>query len=66
MSGEDYNLLFLLVEVSLKSETSGREVGVFDVMFWRVILGDGDVLEDGPYFSLDAVVELVVFGFVMP
>lgn len=66
VSGEDYNLLFLLVEVSLKSETSGREVGVFDVMFWRVILGDGDVLEDGPYFSLDAVVELVVFGFVMP
>lgn len=66
MSGEDYNLLFLLVEVSLKSETSCREVGVFDVMFWRVILGDGDVLEDGPYFSLDAVVELVVFGFVMP
>lgn len=63
--GEYYDLLFFLIEVSLKSEPSYGEIGVFDVVFWGLILGDGGISENRPYFSLDAVVELVIFGFIV-
>ena len=63
---ENGDFLFVLIKISVKAEIVGGQVGVLDVVIRRLILADGEVLADGPSFSFDPVVELVVLGLVMP
>lgn len=65
MPGENNYFLFLLIEISLKSQPSGRKVGVFDKMLRGLIFGDVAVLEDLSGFGFNAIVELMILGFIV-